>query len=113
MTAVTPKQLAGSALTLLLMAADAMISATRPSSAGRGAPLEQVEAYASSLETGETAMHTNAFDKGREYHLEAATWICSCSRHSIAKSTGTSLQRALPKSPSVPRTPPVTRPRSR
>ena len=71
MTAVTPKQLAASALTLLLMAADAMTSATRPSSAGRGAPLEQVEAYASSLETGETAMHTIAFEKGREYHLEA------------------------------------------
>jgi hypothetical protein len=72
MTAVTPKQIAASALTLLLMAADTMTVATRPSSTRRGNTLEQVEAYASSLGAGETAVHSLTFEKGREYHLEAA-----------------------------------------
>ena len=44
MTAVTPKQIAASALTLLLMAADTMTVATRPSSTRRGNTLEQEDA---------------------------------------------------------------------
>ena len=72
MTALSPKHISASALTLLLMAADTMTVATRPAAPPRSNSLEQVAAYASSLGTGKTATHTLAFERGREYHLEAA-----------------------------------------
>lgn len=71
MNAITPKHIMASALTLLLMAADTMTVSTRPSSTGRGSSVERVAAYASSLDAGATTSHTLAFEKGREYHVEA------------------------------------------
>ena len=72
MTAVAPKPFAACALTLLLMATETMTVATRPSSPRHEGALAQVGTYASSLRSGETAIHTIPFVKGREYRLTAA-----------------------------------------
>ena len=71
MTAVTPKQIAASALTLLLMAADTMTVATRPSSTRRGNTLGRWRPSVLPRRRGNCGAHL-AFEKGREYHLEAA-----------------------------------------
>ena len=72
MTAVTPKQLAASALTLLLMAAETITVTRRPADSDTTVMLEQVSAAASSLETGQTTAHTVGLEKGRQYHLATA-----------------------------------------
>jgi len=69
MTVVTPKQLAASAMTLLLMAAETMTIATRPDPAREPDALARVGVISSSLEAGATAHHPVAFEKGREYHV--------------------------------------------
>ena len=69
MTAVTPKQLAASAMSLLLMAAETMTIATRPDANREADLFAQVGAFSSSLETGRTARHAVSFEKEREYHV--------------------------------------------
>lgn len=70
MIIMSPKHIVASALTLMVMVADTMTVSTRPVSAG-GNTLEPVAAYASSLDAGAKSTHTLAFEKGREYHVEA------------------------------------------
>jgi len=67
---MTPKHIVAIALTLMLMAADTM-TAARVSAPHRANTLEQVATYASSLDAGQTATHSLAFERGREYHVEA------------------------------------------
>ena len=69
MTVMPPKQLAASAMTLLLMAAETMTIATRPDSSRERDALARVGAISSSLAAGDTAHHPVAFEKGREYHV--------------------------------------------
>ena len=69
MTAVTFKQLAASAMTLLLMAAETMTIAIRPDPNREADTLAQVEAFASSLEAGGKARYAVSLEKGREYHV--------------------------------------------
>jgi hypothetical protein len=90
---MTPKHITASALTLLLMAADTMTVGTRPASNPRDHTLEQVAAYAASLGTGKTAMHTLAFERGREYHVEAACTDGCTVDMQLYSSTGREIDR--------------------
>lgn len=69
MTAVTPKQLAASVMTLLMMAAETFTVARRPDAALEKTRPTRVRAVSSSLAAGTTAHHAIAFEKGREYHI--------------------------------------------
>ena len=92
---MTPKHITASAMTLLLMAADTMTVATRPSSPPRDHTLTQVAAYASALDTGKTALHTLAFEKGREYHVEAVCTDGCTVDMQLYSATGREIDRHL------------------
>ncbi len=71
MTDFTPKHAAACALTLLVMATDTMTSGHLPATVSPGRGIEQVGAYASTLDQLATAVHAIPFEQGREYYIVA------------------------------------------